>query len=217
MTYKLDIKPSSFLPFIFLAMILLFSLRGEAQNEVVGFEVLPDHSVDAAQGNEVVYYKIGDLYYLATEDYQSGARIINLPIFEAIFDQLAQRQSEIDSLANTFQREMEILVFASGKQLNTVTQTARNSTITKLATGRYQVTFLSPHPDGTNYEVLFGADEGSNRDSPHVTMISGTQTANGFQVQVALGDNGGSADTYSSDAFSFQVNYTKKILTDATN
>lgn len=110
-------------------------------------------------------------------------------------------------------QESIVAVYASGKQsLNTTVQ-ARNATIARNAAGRYTVTFPA-HPDGAAYEVLFGVDEDANRDVPKVSVVDGTQTSTGFDVVVTVDDNGGAADTYNDEPWSFAVLYNKDVVVD---
>lgn len=103
--------------------------------------------------------------------------------------------------------------FATGSQAAGTTIQARNCTITNTALGRYTITFASAHPDGENYEVVYGCEEPSNtRDVPKASTVAGSRTANGFEIQVTVDDNGGSADSYSNDTFSFAVKTTITIV-----
>ena len=104
---------------------------------------------------------------------------------------------------------------ASGSQANGTTIQARRCTITRTAQGRYTVAFAAAHPDGANYEVVFGQEEpGNTRDVPKVSVVTGSRTANGFDLQVTIDDNGGGADNYQDDTFSFEVLRDLSVLTD---
>ena len=103
---------------------------------------------------------------------------------------------------------------ASGSQANGATIQARRCTIARTAQGRYTVTFAAPHPDGANYEVVFGQEEPGNfRDVPKVSVVTGSRTANGFDVQVTVDDNGAGADNYVDDTWSFSVLRDLAVLT----
>lgn len=113
----------------------------------------------------------------------------------------------------TAEESVEIVGFASGAQLVNSTIQSRNSSISRQGLGRYTVTFNSQHPDGLNYEIVFGqAESGTLRDVPKVSMVTGTKTANGFQVQITYDDNGGTADVYVDDEWSFFVPYEITLL-----
>lgn len=99
-----------------------------------------------------------------------------------------------------------IVDWCSGYQDFNVTVVAKNCTINRAAAGRYDVTFTRPHPNGADYSVIAsGEEDAGNRDNPKVTVVRGSRTANGFRVMVTVDDNGGSADTYVDDEFSFVV------------
>jgi hypothetical protein len=73
----------------------------------------------------------------------------------------------------------------------------RNTSLVRTAVGRWTVTLTPPHPDGTDYVICATTEEQSgNRDTPDVTAVQGTITANGFDLQITTGDNGGTADVY---------------------
>lgn len=104
----------------------------------------------------------------------------------------------------------EVIVgHASGYQSTNTTIQSRNASITRTAVGRYTVIFFTPHPDGSNYEVLFGSEEDGNRDIPKQAVIEGTRTANGFQMTNTVDDNGGGADVYNDEPWSFFVPRTR--------
>ncbi|MFV0564249.1 MAG: hypothetical protein ACK5NB_00290 [Flavobacteriaceae bacterium] len=89
-----------------------------------------------------------------------------------------------------------------------------NATVTRNSTGRYTVTFTNAHPNGVNYDVVFGTHESfSSRDTKDATVIEGSQTANGFEVYVSTGDNGATADVLRDANWSFQVSGTKEVIT----
>jgi hypothetical protein len=94
-----------------------------------------------------------------------------------------------------------------GYSTNGTTQaTARNMTMTRTSTGQWNVVFATAHPDGARYHPSVTAEEQSNiRDTPLITVVQGSQTANGFRLQIVTGDNGGSADGYVDTPFSVGV------------
>ncbi|WP_397363587.1 hypothetical protein [Olleya sp. R77988] len=92
-----------------------------------------------------------------------------------------------------------------------------NSTVTRTATGRYNVVFDNPHPNGPNYDVTFGADESVTlRDGIILHVVEGSRTANGFSVYLGTGDNGGTADLLVDTPWSYQVSDTKEVITNIT-
>lgn len=88
-------------------------------------------------------------------------------------------------------------------------------TVTRTNIGRYTVS-MPAHPDGANYEILFGQDEDANRDVPKVHVVEGSRTATGFLVEVTVDDNGGAEDTYSDEPFSVEVLKTQTVITSVT-
>ncbi|MDB4461520.1 hypothetical protein N9043_01070 [bacterium] len=94
---------------------------------------------------------------------------------------------------------------SSGRQDDATTVIARNSSISKISTGRYRVVFDDAHPDGLNYEVLFGNTVDGNRDGRDIQVIDGTQTATGFDVWTTVGDNGTAADGVANTDWSYSV------------
>lgn len=92
-----------------------------------------------------------------------------------------------------------------------------NSSVTRTGTGRYSVTFTAAHPNGANYDVVFGTEEsGTVRDTNDVSLVEGTRTATGFDVYVSTGDNGATADVLRDAGWSFQVSDTKEVITNIT-
>lgn len=111
--------------------------------------------------------------------------------------------------------EPQIKPFATGCTAANGTEVKwRNCTVQETANGRYTVTFATAHPDGDAYEVVTGVSEdGTLRDVPKISLVEGSRTANSFQVQITLDDNGGAADTYSSHEWSFSVYYEADTIT----
>lgn len=92
----------------------------------------------------------------------------------------------------------------------------REATITRTAVGRWQVRFTTPHPDGDQYHPSLISEEESNlRDSPDIMVVQGTQNANGFDIQMTTGDNGGAADAYVDAPWSFGVDAPCEVVADA--
>ena len=98
-----------------------------------------------------------------------------------------------------------------------VSSATRNTTLTRTALGRWDVTFTNPHPDGVEYHPTITAEEQSaNRDTPDITVVQGTITANGFSIQITTGDNGGGADVYVDTPFSLGVSAPVTVVTGVT-
>ena len=106
----------------------------------------------------------------------------------------------------------------AGRSANgTTTSFVRNSTMTRTAVGRWQVRFTGAHPQGANYTPNFEAEEESaNRDTPDITIVQGTQNANGFDVQITTGDNGATADDYVDTPWSWDVESPVTVVTSVT-
>ena len=103
-------------------------------------------------------------------------------------------------------REVYVEVYAGGTSDGTTQDWARNATLTRTNVGRWTVSLDSPHPDGTGYHISTQAQEESgNRDTPDITTVQGTLTANGFDIQIVTGDNGGSADVYVDTPWTFGI------------
>lgn len=139
------------------------------------------------------------------------SRLYNI---EKKLDEACARIQALEARSLTVTREDEIEVWASGKQSTGSTIIARNCNIVRTAVGRYTVTFTAPHPDGAAYEVLFGQDEDAARDIPKAAVVDGTQAATGFNMTLTVDDNGGAADTYNDEPFSFAVLYLGDEITD---
>lgn len=140
-------------------------------------------------------------------DFYGNGTLTGVPAFDLQVDAAGNFIETAISTTPTLNvtREDIIVGFASGYQSTTTTLQSRNCTITRTAVGRYTVTFNSPHPDGNNYEVITGAEEDANRDIPKISVVEGTRTANGFNIIVTVDDNGGTADSYNDEPFSFEV------------
>ncbi len=82
----------------------------------------------------------------------------------------------------------------------------RNITLTQTGVGQWDVVFATPHPDGIAYHPSLTTEEESNlRDTPDITVVQGSKTPLGFQIQITTGDNGGGADIYVDAPFSIGV------------
>lgn len=106
--------------------------------------------------------------------------------------------------------------FASGRTVNNagsvVGGLANNATITRTAVGRYRVQFASAHPAGTAYEILLTMQSDvPNRDQRKIAYRD--VTANGFNVETTVDDNGGTADIYADIPFSFAVMHEITVVT----
>lgn len=89
----------------------------------------------------------------------------------------------------------------------------RNATVARTAGGRWTVTFASPHPDGVDYNPSFSWEEsGTARRNPKIGIVQGSKTANGFNVMITVDDNGGTADVYSDQPWSFGVTAPRVVL-----
>lgn len=96
----------------------------------------------------------------------------------------------------------------------TTQASVRQMSISRTAVGRWNVTLSPPHPDGLNYHPSFTAEEqSSNRDTPDITIVQGTRSSSGFEIQITTGDNGGAADVYIDTPFSIGINSPITVLT----
>jgi len=87
-------------------------------------------------------------------------------------------------------------------------------TMTRTAAGQWSVTFASAHPDGTDYHPSITAEEQSNlRDTPDITIVQDSKTANGFSYQITTGDNGGTADSYVDTPHTLSVGFPLDVVT----
>lgn len=105
--------------------------------------------------------------------------------------------------------ERIIAVFASG----TSTGITRNAAMQTNGLGQYSIEFDEAHPDGDDYEIVFGQGESDvTRDMPKVAYVRDSKTAQGFDVMVTVDDNGATADTYVNNEWDFAVMYEKEVL-----
>ncbi|MFD1294500.1 hypothetical protein ACFQ5N_11690, partial [Lutibacter holmesii] len=88
------------------------------------------------------------------------------------------------------------------------------SDIERTNTGRYTVKFDVDHPNGANYDITFGTQVNSGRDSRIVSVVA--QRADGFDVIVVTGDNGTTPDTYVDEVWYFSTSATREVVTDVT-
>lgn len=104
------------------------------------------------------------------------------------------------------------------KTVNGTTQSgSRNLKITRTAVGQWSAVLNPAHPDGVDYHPSFTAEEQSaNRDTPDITIVQGSQTANGFSFQITTGDNGATADVYVDTPFTIGINAPVSVITGAT-
>lgn len=141
-------------------------------------------------------------------------RVTGVEITSPDFNLLNCSSGNSVTLNKTF--EDERIVFAEGYGYNNTTEGTYRATVTNTANGIYSVSFSSPHPDGANYGIEYGAEEDANRDVPKVWTRRGTKTANGFEFEVTIDDNGQGADTRNDAGWSFVVHYDSSFLKDVT-
>lgn len=88
-----------------------------------------------------------------------------------------------------------------------------NATMTRTDVGRWQVRFNKPHQEGESYTIVTQPEEESSfRDTPDVTVVQGSQNANGFDIQIHTGDNGSTADRYVDAPWSWGVEHPIQVL-----
>ena len=88
----------------------------------------------------------------------------------------------------------------------------RNVRMSRNAVGQWTVRFGSPHPDGTDYAIDFSVEEGTARDSVLLQVVQGSMTANGFDIFLATGDNGGTTDSFVDTPFTISVDAPIEVL-----
>ncbi|PCH75437.1 MAG: hypothetical protein COB98_08945 [Flavobacteriaceae bacterium] len=89
-----------------------------------------------------------------------------------------------------------------------------DASIVKTNTGRYSVTFTSPHPNGEYYVITFGYKGDNQRDGRIIQVRN--QTSNGFTIDIITGDNTAGPDTYVDSIWYFSVPATKEVVTNVT-
>ena len=114
----------------------------------------------------------------------------------------------------TTTQEIGYLYAAGFIQGNGANSFVNGATVVRNGVGQYTVTFDTPHPNGANYAVnLTSHEDGAARDSPYIHVVDGTQTAAGFDVYIATGDNGGTADVLNDTPWSFHVHHLVTVVT----
>lgn len=89
----------------------------------------------------------------------------------------------------------------------------RQLTLSRSAVGQWRAVLSPAHPDGIDYHVSFTAEEqGSNRDTPDLTIVQGSKTASGFDFQITTGDNGGVADVYIDTPFTIGIDAPVSVI-----
>lgn len=80
---------------------------------------------------------------------------------------------------------------------------AFEASVVRTGAGRYSVTFSNPHPNGSDYAVIFAMEQNPGDDDykPAYTNV----TANGFEIEIGEQDNGGSPGIPVDAGFSFYV------------
>lgn len=92
-----------------------------------------------------------------------------------------------------------------------------NATVTKPSTGRYTVTFGTPHPLGDSYPItLSPVSSEVARDGVHIEVEKDSVTATGFNLWIGTGDNGATADVLVDTTFSFHVGGIESDVVTAT-
>jgi len=105
--------------------------------------------------------------------------------------------------------------YASGSDNGTTEAWSRNMQLTRLSTGRWQVTLTTAHPDGTAYAANVLTQEQANLRDPILPFIEqGSKTATGFILALVTGDNGLNADPYVDTPFTISINAPVQVLVD---
>lgn len=91
--------------------------------------------------------------------------------------------------------------------------TTFESSVQRLSAGVYEVSFVTAHPNGSNYSVFLTTESDEpNRDQRKISYRN--LTANGFEVVTTIDDNGAASDPYSDIPFSFVVFSNKEVVTE---
>lgn len=105
----------------------------------------------------------------------------------------------------------------AGRTNNTTPLFSRNSTTTRTNVGRWEVRFDPSHPDGSDYvPVITAYEDSANRDVPKISVVEGSQNADGFDVQITLDDNGQNADFYADRFFAWSVSAPVSVIATVT-
>lgn len=90
----------------------------------------------------------------------------------------------------------------------------RNSTMTRTGTGVWEVRFTGGvHPDGDNYSLgLWVGESGTDRDVAKISIIDGSLTSSGFDVQLTADDNGATADILEDNSWGWTVSAPINVL-----
>ena len=103
--------------------------------------------------------------------------------------------------------------FAAGTDDGLTQSWARNARMGRNSAGFWTVQFAFPHPDGTDYAIAFSVEEQfANRDSILLQVVQGSKTANGFDLFLGTGDNGGTADLLVDTPFTISVDAPIEVL-----
>lgn len=131
---------------------------------------------------------------------------------------LCKLEDRLDALRVQVTSATVRTVAFDGRSADGVVETyARDATMTRTGVGLWQVRFAAPHPDGANYAPwLTSEEQGTLRDTPDVTIVQGTQNANGFDVQINTGDNGATADILVDAPWSWGVAAPTSVVTNVT-
>lgn len=153
--------------------------------------------VTFSNGDEYVYDKLNGTY-LPNDD-------VPVPDLGMFLDAKTAAILERASINPVYQ-DLQVEVYR-GRSTNGTTQSfASNSSMIRTGVGQWTVNFTTTHPEGVNYTPhLVTEEQGTIRDTPYITVVQGSQTANGFQIQIVEGDNGGAADAYTDAPWSYGV------------
>lgn len=141
-------------------------------------------------------------------------RVIRVP--ESLGNGLAERTGTdfVDVVLGTTSQVIYHERFAGRSADGTTSSFGRGATLTRTAQGRWTVVFSGAHTDGANYHPSLTTEEAAAvRPGPHIAVVGGSQTANGFDVQITVGDNGGANGVYTDFPWSFGVDDKTTVIT----
>jgi len=101
---------------------------------------------------------------------------------------------------------VNVMHFGGRSQNGVSVSYARNCTVTRVATGLWNVAFATPHPLGVNYHPSLVVEEQADiADPATAVVVQGTQLATGFQVRLYVRDNVGIKDIPTNVPWSFEA------------
>ena len=118
----------------------------------------------------------------------------------------------VTSTTSTIYSEQYFGITSDGLTSNAANNRLMNMTRTEV--GKWDIVINPPHPNGVNYHPSITAEEeDANKDVPDITVIQGSQTANGFSINITTGDNGAASDTLVDAPFTVGISAPVTVIT----